>query len=66
MPGGTGTTYSEAAPVAEAIVSYWQRQGYFGIHAWLERRKDAGVMDGWEVRTNIGPDGYPPKEQVAA
>ncbi len=66
MPGSTGPTYKEALPVAEAIVRYWQDLGYHGIRAWLERRKHADVMDGWEVRTNIGPDGYPPKERVAA
>ena len=65
MPGKF--TKHEASTQANLLEAYWLRQGYRGIRVWLERRKDTDdAAEGWEIRSNIGPHGYPPKEQVAA
>jgi hypothetical protein len=60
-------TYADAAFVAEKIEMYWRARGYLGIRTWIERRKaHVQAWDGWDVRSNLGADGYPPKEMEAA
>lgn len=57
---------SDAAVMADQIERYWKHQGYYGIRTYLVRRKGIeGVQDGWEIKSNIGPDGYPPRDAEA-
>lgn len=53
-------TLEGARILALRIEDYWRTRGYFAIEARIEH-------DGWRhkkpffgVRSNIGPDGYPP------
>lgn len=62
-------TNEGAAHLARTIRRHWRMRGYKGIEVRLEpiRGEGADADDYWyQVRTNIGRDGYPPREAVNA
>ena len=56
-----------AEQIAARIKEYWRARGYAGIAASISRRntgsRTADQRYVWEVRSNIGPNGYPPQEK---
>lgn len=58
-----------ALALCEKIEAHWKARGYFGIKTrleefkipWQSRHKSEDVL-GYAVRTNIGANGFPPKE----
>lgn len=62
---GWVTTKTQAEEQAQMIREYWIERGFLGIEVRLEFhpcRADRGPS--YNVKTNIGPNGYPPKERV--
>ena len=53
-----------AKKMAARIIEYWQSRGCHGIEAWAEPvvKTRRGMV--WGVRSNIGPDGFPPKDRL--
>lgn len=48
---------------AEAIKAYWIDQGYFGIHTEIVYTPACSKhVPAWGVRSNIGPNGFPPRQ----
>lgn len=58
-------TNEGAAHLARTIRRHWRMRGYRGIEVRLEPIRD-GDIEHYQVRTNIGPDGFPPREAVHA
>lgn len=52
-----------AGRLAKHIEDYWRARGYAGIVA---ERYEIGVGEAWGVRSNIGPNGYPPRIREGA
>jgi len=57
-------TQSGAGILAKAIETYWRGRGFNGIVA--ERYRLDGFFSAYGVRSNIGPDGFPPRTAVVA
>lgn len=57
------TSYG-AGVLASQIEAYWRGLGFAGIH--VERYVLPGTEDTYGLRSNIGPDGYPPRSEWAA
>jgi hypothetical protein len=60
-------TNEGAAHLARTIRRHWRLRGYHGIEVWLEPIRGEGEQADdylYQVRTNIGPDGYPPRAAV--
>ncbi|MDW3204594.1 MAG: hypothetical protein R8L07_03545 [Alphaproteobacteria bacterium] len=53
---------ADCRAVAAAIEDYWRSRGYPGIRVRYYRRPTGagGAPAGYDLRTNLGPDGYPP------
>lgn len=49
-----------AGVLAEKIQKFWTERGYAGIR--VERSEIKGIFDHFQVRSNIGRDGFPPKK----
>lgn len=55
-------TNDGAAHLARTIRRHWKLRGYRGIDVRIEPVRGEGEDDcRYQVRTNIGPDGYPPR-----
>lgn len=54
-------TNDGAAHLARTIRRHWKLRGYRGIDVRIEPVLDGVAEYRYQVRTNIGPDGYPPK-----
>lgn len=59
----THLTQEGAYQLARRIEHYWRDKGYLGIRAWVTERMGQGKHYGafYDVRSNIGPMGYPPR-----
>jgi hypothetical protein len=44
----------------ETILTYWQNRGFHGIRVERYRHPDFPAL--WFIRSNIGPNGYPPRK----
>lgn len=53
---------ADCAAVARSIEEYWHSRGFPGIRVRFYRRPTgaSGAPAGYDIRTNLGPDGYPP------
>jgi hypothetical protein len=52
-----------AAHLAKTIRRHWMLRGYKGIEVRIEPvRGDVDEDFHYQVRTNIGPNGYPPRQ----
>jgi hypothetical protein len=61
-------TEPNARKLAKRIEQYWRKQGYAGIKTHIvEHITDETTRERWDrhtiycIRSNIGPDGYPPR-----
>ena len=64
--GTDGFSAYGAGRLRSKIHDYWIRRGFLGIKVWME--KVSGESQGlnnrtsvYIIRSNIGPDGYPPR-----
>jgi hypothetical protein len=57
--GSAGESYG----LAQRIIVYWRARGYAGCKPKV-LNLGSPEFPIWSVRSNIGPDGYPPKEKV--
>lgn len=62
LPVADLLTSSGAGVLAKAIETHWRERGFAGIVA--ERYLIDGSRENYGVRSNIGPDGYPPRVEV--
>jgi hypothetical protein len=71
MPVGHNT-YSKpgAGALAKKISAYWKARGYSGIETWVEPvwavRPEDQEGRPYQVRSNIGPSGFPPRKSELA
>lgn len=62
------STFIGARMLAHQIEDYWRCRGFVGIKTQVideGARQNTHTCGGhivWGVRSNIGPDGYPPRE----
>ena len=53
---------SGAEALAVRLANYWRKRGFHGIRTSLMRIAHNGGRDMlWCVRSNIGPNGFPPR-----
>ncbi len=60
-------TNEGAAHLARTIRRHWRLRGYRGIEVRIEPVRGEGLEGDdyhYQVRTNIGPNGYPPREAL--
>lgn len=58
-----------AEQLARRIREYWYEQGYYGIQTTVfysegTWKKGRYHVASWGVRSNIGPNGFPPKQNL--